>query len=586
MKTISTDVLIVGAGPAGLTASALLARAGVLALTVSKYPGTADSPRAHITNQRTVEVLRDLGIEDRVMERALPQRLMGKQVVATSFAGREICRMMTWGAGVNQRAEYEKASPCEMCNAAQHIIEPILLDRARSLGAEIRFNHEVVGVTQDEEGATAQIRLRTSGEEYQVRAKYIVGCDGAQTVVGSPENGFEFDGPPPFGTAVTVWIEADLTKYTKHRSGALFMVAAPGSEDVLSIWTCVEPWTEWSTIFFRAGLEAPDLSEEAVIGRVREAIGDPKVDFRIKKVSPWQINRTFAKGYRQGRLFIAGDAAHRHLPAGGLGSCTSIQDSYNLAWKLAMVLNGRADDSLLDSYSDERQPVGKQIVERAALSAMEMRLLFDALQFRPGLTPEEGNALIDRLHGPEGEAQRLKVLKALDLMNYQFNAHGVEMGFRYPEGALVDDGTPFPKDERDPQLHVQPTTHPGARLPHAWLQRGTREISTLDLCDYGTFTLLVGADSEAWREAALEATRSTGVPVRPVVVDLGQTNNDVLGDWIKLREVSASGCILARPDRVVAWRSSGAVEDPGATLTNVMQRIAGRVEAAAPAGVA
>src|SRR5690606_27756706 len=119
------------------------------------------------------------------------------------------------------------------------------------------------------------------------------------------------------------------------------------------IWTCVEPWTEWSTIFFRQGLETSDLSEEAVIHRVREAIGDPKVNFRIKKTSPWQINRTFAKGYRQGRLLIAGDAAHRHLPAGGLGSCTSIQDSYNLAWKLALVVSGKAESALLDTYSTE-----------------------------------------------------------------------------------------------------------------------------------------------------------------------------------------------------------------------------------------
>ncbi len=257
---------------------------------------------------------------------------MGKQVFATAFAGREICRMMTWGTGDDRRADYAAASPCEMCNAPQHVLEPILLDAARSFGADIRFDHEVVSVSQTSDHAVARVRKRFDDAEFEVRSRYLIGCDGARSLVGE-QGGFEFEGKAGMGNAITVWIEADLSRYTKHRSGALFFVRSPGNRDVLSIWTCVEPWTEWSTIFFRERLDASDLSEESVMPRVRAAIGDPKVDIRIKKISEWQINHVVAARYRMGRLFLAGDAAHRHPPANGLGSNTSVQDTYNLAWR-------------------------------------------------------------------------------------------------------------------------------------------------------------------------------------------------------------------------------------------------------------
>src|SRR4028118_2323390 len=149
MRTVETDVLVVGAGPAGLAATALLARAGVDAVTVTKYGGTANSPRAHITNQRTVEVFRDLGIEDRVLALATPNELMGCNVWATSFAGQEIARLRTWGSGPARRADYDNASPSPVVNAPQHLLEPVLLDAAREAGADVRFSSELAPIGQD-----------------------------------------------------------------------------------------------------------------------------------------------------------------------------------------------------------------------------------------------------------------------------------------------------------------------------------------------------------------------------------------------------------------------------------------------------
>lgn len=575
MTTLTTDVLVVGAGPAGLTAAALLARAGVPTLTVTKYGSTADSPRAHITNQRAVEIFRDLGVEQRVAQRALPKHLMGTQVFATAFAGRELSRMMTWGTGDDRRVEYDTASPCAMCNAPQHVLEPILLDAARSFGADIRFDHEVIAIEQTPECVVARVRGRRIGEEMQVRARYAVGCDGARSIVAE-KGGFALEGQPRGIGAITVWIEADLARYTRHRSGALFFVCGPGSEDVVSIWTCVEPWTEWSTIFVRHGGLHKEIDEDDVRARVRAAIGDPNVPFRIKKVSEWEFNHVVAARFRNQRLFLAGDAAHRHPPANGLGSNTSIQDAYNLAWKLALVCARKAAPSLLDSYSAERQPVGRQVVERANQSVGEMGPFLQTLGFLPGQSEEEALRIVDRLFGPDAEAQRQALLAGLDLMNGQFNAHGVEMGQRYVSQAVVDDGTPFPPYTRDPELHYHPTTHPGAHLPHVWLQRGSADVSTLDLCAYDRFTLITGIDGASWREAAIEATRATGVPIMPVTVGLGQTNNDVLGTWTRMREVSDRGCILLRPDRIVAWRSPGRRPDPVGELEAVMAEILGQ----------
>jgi 2,4-dichlorophenol 6-monooxygenase len=573
METIRTDVLVVGAGPAGLTASCLLARLGVDSLTLTKY-GTANAPRAHITNQRAVEILRDLGIEEAVKERALPQHLMAKQVFATSFAGRELSRMMTWGTGNDRIGEYRAASPGEMCNIAQHVLEPILLERARELGADIRLHHEVIGVEQDAEHVTARVRPRDGSAEFEVVARYAIGCDGARTVVGR-DGEFEFEGEAGLGDAVTVWIEADLSRYTAHRSGALFFTVTPGSPDFMGVWTCVEPWNEWSTIFIRPDLAPNEIDESVVVESVRAAIGDDDVEFNIKKLSPWQFNHVVASGYRRGRLFIAGDAAHRHPPANGLGSNTSMQDTYNLAWKLGLVVRGLADDGLLDTYDAERQPVGRQIVDRANQSVREAPRWVGALGLRPDMSSDEVEARLDELYGPEGGQQRAELLGGLDLMNRQFNAHGVELGQHYQSRAVVSDGTPRPEPTRDPVLHYEPSTHPGSPVPHVWLVVGDEDVSTLDLCAYDRFTLMTGAGGQPWLDAAAKVSAELGVEVAGVQVSLGLEVNDVYGDWIRRREVGDRGCVLVRPDRIVAWRSPDEVEDPQKVLREVMSHILG-----------
>ena len=585
MGVFDTDVLVIGAGPAGLTASALLARAGVKTIGITKYPGTADSPRAHITNQRTAEVLRDLGVEDHLRQTAMPHELMATQIFATSFAGLELSRASAWGAGIDRKADYVAASPSSMCNISQHKLEPIILEAATKHGADIRFNEELIDLQQDRDGVSARILNRTTGKEREIRSKYLIGADGGRSLVASQE-GFEFDGRFNIGEAISVWLDADLTRYTQHRSGAIAFITPQASEIWMSIWPCVTPWTEWNPFFFRHGWTPGSTDEEVLQGYIREAIGDSTVPFKIKKISSWQVNHVVAKNYRRGRVFIAGDAAHRHSPANGLGSNTSVQDSYNLAWKLALVLSGKADESLLDSYTDERQPVGRQVIDRAMKSHVEIEPWSEAAGLRPSMSERDAKSNIEELFGASetGEKRRKALLAGVDLMNYQFNAHGVELGQRYRSKAIASP-EPFPEYRRDAELYFQPDTVPGSHIPHVWLMHKGKVISTLDLCDYSRFTLIVGVGGQGWVAAASTVAAELGVPIKVARAGLRQEFDDIEGEWLRIRDVSDRGCLLVRPDRFIAWRSHDLPSDPAAALRQTIRSVLGRGGAAGPAGV-
>jgi 2,4-dichlorophenol 6-monooxygenase len=248
------------------------------------------------------------------------------------------------------------------------------------------------------------------------------------------------------------------------------------------------------------------------------------------------------------------------------------------------VLRGHAGPALLDSYHDERQPVGRQVVDRAMKSVADMAPISAALGFRAGQSAQDGWTSLDELAADsvEGQRRRAALAAAVDLQNYQFNCHGVELGQRYMSRAVVDDASPWPIPDRDPELYYQPTTHPGAHLPHAWLQRGTEPISTLDLTGSGCFSLLTGIGGEPWRTAAAKIAAETGVALIAHTIGLRSEHEDIYGDWARLREVDDRGCVLVRPDGHIAWRACGGADDPVATLRAAMTRVLARDELTEP----
>jgi 2,4-dichlorophenol 6-monooxygenase len=243
MHTVETDVLVVGAGPAGLAACAFLGMLGVPAITISRYPGTAPQPRATITNQRTVEIFRDLGIEDRVQKVGIPLKTLGNNVLATSFTGQEIFRYPSYGTGARM-ADYAAASPCDGYDAAQHLLEPELVEAAVERGADVRFSHELLDVTQSEDAVVS--RVRDAQGEYLVRSRYVIGADGSRSRIAE-QLGFRFDGQAALKHMLNMWIEVDLAKYTAHRPCVIYLIMQPGSDSWVGsgMALCVRPWHDW-----------------------------------------------------------------------------------------------------------------------------------------------------------------------------------------------------------------------------------------------------------------------------------------------------------------------------------------------------
>jgi 2,4-dichlorophenol 6-monooxygenase len=589
---LETDVLVVGSGPAGATSAALLGLYGVRHMLITKYGWLADTPRAHITNQRAMEVLRDLDLEDAAVAQATPQPLMANNVFCESIAGEELGRLYSWGNHPARRADYELASPTGICDLPQNLLEPILIEAAGRRGTTLRFNTEFMDLEQDDDGVTAIVKDRICGEVYRIRAKYLIGADGGRSRVAEVI-GLPMEGQMGRAGSMNIIVNADLTKYVAHRPSVLYWILKPGAQIGgigAGLVRMVRPWNEW-LIIWGYDIEQGErkLSNDEAVSIVRNLVGDETLEVKVRSTSTWTVNEMYAGCYSSGRVFCMGDAVHRHPPTNGLGSNTSIQDAYNLCWKLKYVLEGNASPSLLDSYSTERQPIGRQIVSRANKSITEFSPIFEAVGLLSSSDPAEALRNIEarKAATPEGKARRRKLYEAIANKSYEFNCHGVELNQRYASSAVVSDGAPEPAFRRDHELYYQATTWPGAHLPHVWVEhRGVRK-STLDLAGKGRFTLLTGLGGDAWKTAAAAVEAEYGVNV--CVVTIGPAGCDALdiyADWYFQSEVEEDGCVLVRPDNFVAWRASNVAADASSTLVEVFGRLLGRTPQSTREGVA
>jgi putative polyketide hydroxylase len=554
-RVAEIPVLIVGSGPTGLSLALALGRLGVGCILAERRFGVGAHPRATGIRTRTMEIFRSWGLDGDI-ERAGLRAPDGPEFAwVQSVAGEEIGRL-TLSPDQAGRAYRAAASPTRTVFCPQDRVEPILLDEVKAQSSVgIRYSTEVTDVRPDRDGAVATLRDRHTGDIQQLHARYVVACDGASSTVRDAA-GIAMCGSDLAAEFVSIYFEADLRPWVGAVPPQLHWIINARSSGGLITLDGRHRWLLQAAQPPRADDDSAWWTQV-----VRDAMGVEDLAVTIAKVIPWRMKNQVAERFRSGPLLLAGDAAHRFPPTGGFGMNTAIQDAHNLAWKMHAVLAGVADERLLDTYEQERQPIAQFNAQQSVQNAMSMAEAgFGPQVYEIAKELEAGNA-----------ETRERIQQAIPRQLPQFDALGQDLGVCYEAGALVSDGTAIPAPE-DRQLHFTPNAAPGFRAPHQVLHRDGRAVSTLDL--YGeSFVLLAAADG--WAQAARAAAAERALPIASH--QIGADLLDLAGTWPDAYGTGRHGASLVRPDGHVAWRTTAAATDEaeqvvGAVLDAVLCR--------------
>ena len=537
MSVTHLPVLIVGAGAGGLTTSALLAKRGVRSLLVEKRDEVFIYPKARNLSFRSLEVLRELGLADEVHAVADGvSSMLGKPTLNSTeeWEAFDVDAMFSPFEGLSP----EPAG--QYC--PQSAFEPMLLAHIRRHHSQVRYGTELCSFEQDDCGVTATVRERDSGASETVRADYLVAADGVHSPIrralGVTTSGY---GALPI-YVVFVYFRAPWRKFVPQLGdGDAVQVKAA---DVDGIFLPVrEDFGMFITTYFPgSGETAAQFTAERCRELLLKAIGEP-IDVEIIDVAPWQPYEQVADQFQSGRVFLVGDSAHTMPPFKAGGANTAIQSAHNLAWKLAAVLNGTADPALLATYHTERHPVGRFNARQSLTGPSSAFLRLD--DNRPQLAADE-------------EAPMFAVL----------------IGYQYRSAAVVFAHSAPPNSDAV-SLVEELRAQPGTRVPHVWVQRAGRRVSTLDLVGPG-FTLFTGSSGAAWATAADAVSATLHVPIHVHSIGTDTEIGDIEGRWAELTGLLSDEALLVRPDGFVAWRTGALPPSPEDRLGQVLCQILGR----------
>ncbi len=543
---MKTQVLVIGAGPVGLMAALLLANQGISVIVADRRIERMTAPKAHAVNPRTIEICHQAGIPgDLVREHGTPAHQAGDVRFVSTLSGVE------FGALPYERQTDAALSitPFPLINTSQPKFEFLVSSELQKKpNVSLLRGAQCDEVYQDEKGVTAQLKLRGSADPLSIEADYVIAADGAGSRTRE-RLGIAMEGPEALQHYVMLHCEGDLGPHIDHRPGVLYFVFEPDANGVFIIYDDTKSWVFMKS--YDPNTETPeDFDETRCREEINKAIGVDDVAYAIRNVSPWTMSAQIAEKYRDGRIFLVGDAAHRFPPTGGLGLNTGVGDAHNLCWKLAQVLQGTGTNALLDTYEAERRPVAVNNSNQSLANAAKMFEVFGALY------GDDPAAMAERFATMcEMGADNADLKTAIEAQRPHFDSIQLQLGYRYSSPALVG-AAPLEDPLDDDISKYTPSYDVGALLPHEWFTGADEKLSSLFLLSQNGFTLINGPKAAAgWTEPS---SSPVSIVERPTSWPAGSGLND-------------QSAILVRPDGHIAARYDTTTET---TFAQILQDVA------------